>query len=381
MMRCAALGILCSICVSVSAGAEAPPATRDTPEGEFHSVTARVGYGFKDPYAFAELEPGPFTVPKGYVATKLIYRWEDSKTDRKNDRLTATTIYSVTRGRYVAEAKNNPDVVLPAGDYKLVCGGMAGASGVLTYTLTREDLVKKTDVIVKMPPKTPGDKPTKDDLSKTREPIGPGGEEVLLNLPKDFDVVCTQAYVTPIGGSDVGRGNLGYISAEKPLLFRFRNGTFTADNRSVTRDEKNLKTTWQLRLSGLFQRGIMTGDYLSYQTLADFNDPQRPAGFLNWKAWTKGKIAGQANADGKLKITVFDFEMTVKAWYYGTSSHPGTTSVRITPISTDWEDISDKYQDMPKYKLILELQLPVGELQSSQKFVPEGKVPPIPKME
>jgi len=134
---------------SIAYAAEAPPAARDTPQGELHSVTARVGYGFKNPYAFAELEPGPFAVPEGYVATKLIYRWEDSKTDRKNDRLTATTIYSVTRGGYVAAAKNNPDVVLPAGDYKLVCGGMAGASGVLTYRLIREDLVdrrKESDV-------------------------------------------------------------------------------------------------------------------------------------------------------------------------------------------------------------------------------------------
>lgn len=134
---------------AASHSAEPPPAPRDTPQGELHNVTARVGYGFKSPYAFAELEPGPFTVPRGYVATKLIYRWEDSTTDRKNDRLTATTIYSVTRGGYVAEAKNNPDVVLPAGDYKLVCGGMAGASGVLTYRLIREDLVdrrKESDV-------------------------------------------------------------------------------------------------------------------------------------------------------------------------------------------------------------------------------------------
>jgi hypothetical protein len=127
---------------SWSVAAESP-AARDTPQGELHYVTARVGFGFKDPYAFAELEPGPFTVPKGYTVTKLIYRWEDPKTDRKNDQLTATTIYSVTRGKYVAEAKGNPDIVLPAGDYKLVCGGTAGASGVLTYSLIRADLVDR----------------------------------------------------------------------------------------------------------------------------------------------------------------------------------------------------------------------------------------------
>ncbi len=380
---------VCSGVSTCSMAAEPAPAARDTPQGELHNAVAKVIYpnridpnGLRDPSIQAQLEPGPFTIPKGYVFTKLRYHFSDPKTGFEHDKITATTIYSVTERRYIKEAKDNPDIILPAGDYKVVCGGLPEATGVLTYTLIREDLVKKTDDVVKTPPtKTPDGKPTTDDLSKTRVPIGPGGEEVLLNLPKAFDVVCTQAYVAPVGGSDVGRGNFGYISAEKPLLFRFRNGTFTAENRSVTRDEKNLETTWQLRLSGLFQRGIMTGDYLSYQTLADFNDPQRPAGFLCSKWWGKGKIAGQANADGKLKIIVSDFAMTSKAWYYGTSFYPGTSSVRITPISKDWEDNSSQFQDQSKSNLVLELQLPVGELQSSQKFVPEVKVPPIPQME
>lgn len=128
---------------AIAVAAEPSPAARDTPQGEIHHAMARVIQGYKDPYSFAQLEPDPFNVPKGYVATKLIYRREDPKTDRKNDQLTATTIYSVTRGKYLAEAKNNPDIVLPAGDYKLVCGGTAGASGVLTYTLIREDLVDR----------------------------------------------------------------------------------------------------------------------------------------------------------------------------------------------------------------------------------------------
>jgi len=120
-----------------------PPAERDTPKGEKHYAVARVIQDYKDPYSFAQLEPAPFTIPKGYVATKLTYRWEDPKTDRKNDRLTADSIYSVTLGKYITEDKHNPDFVLAAGDYKLVCGGMVGATGVLGYTLIRGDLVDR----------------------------------------------------------------------------------------------------------------------------------------------------------------------------------------------------------------------------------------------
>lgn len=140
--------------------AEPPPAARDTPQSELQNAVAKVIYpnlvdpnGPRDLSIQAQLEPGPFTIPKGYVVTKLRYRFADPKIGFEHDEITATTIYSVTERRSVKEAKDNPDIILPAGEYKVVCGGLPEATGVLTYTLIREDLVKKTGDVVKVPPK------------------------------------------------------------------------------------------------------------------------------------------------------------------------------------------------------------------------------------
>lgn len=113
----AAILVVTGICVGVptcSMSAEPPPAARDTPQGELHNVVAKVIYpnrvdpnGLRDLSIQAQLEPGPFTIPKGYVVTKLRYHFADPKTGFEHDKVTATTIYSVTERRYVKEAKNN----------------------------------------------------------------------------------------------------------------------------------------------------------------------------------------------------------------------------------------------------------------------------------
>ena len=79
--------------------------------------------------------PGEFTVPEGAVAGQFRYRWADTKTGRESDRITATTVYSMTQRRYMSELKDNPNATLPPGDYKLVVGGLPGASGNLSYRL------------------------------------------------------------------------------------------------------------------------------------------------------------------------------------------------------------------------------------------------------
>lgn len=116
-------------------GAEArqkPPAD----PGTEHTVTASVEYSTERTTGKqVRLSPGEFTVPEGYVASQFRYRWADPKTGRESDRLTATTVYSVTQRRSMSELKDNPNAVLPPGDYKLVVGGLPGATGILTYRL------------------------------------------------------------------------------------------------------------------------------------------------------------------------------------------------------------------------------------------------------
>ena len=138
----------CFIFSGLLLATQPPPAPRDTPQGELNTAVARVIYpnridphGLRDLSIQAQLEPGPFTIPKGYVVTKLKYHFSDPKTGFEHDKITATTIYSVTEGRYIREAKNNPDIILPTGEYKVVCGGLPEAVGVLTYSLIRSDFV------------------------------------------------------------------------------------------------------------------------------------------------------------------------------------------------------------------------------------------------
>jgi len=109
-----------------------PSANSDT----MHTVTASVEYSTERVTGKqATLAPGEFKVPEGYLASQFHYRWADPKTGRTNDRLTATTVYSITQRRYMSELKDNPNALLPPGDYKLVVGGQPGATGTLTYRL------------------------------------------------------------------------------------------------------------------------------------------------------------------------------------------------------------------------------------------------------
>lgn len=101
-----------------------------------HTVTASVEYSTERVTGKqATLVPGEFTVPEGFVAGQFRYRWSDPKTGRESDRITATTVYSMTQRRYMSELKDNPNATLPPGKYKLVVGGLPGATGTLTYRL------------------------------------------------------------------------------------------------------------------------------------------------------------------------------------------------------------------------------------------------------
>ncbi len=79
--------------------------------------------------------PEAFTVPRGYTASHFEYRWSDPVTGAQSNRLTATTVYSVSKRRYMTMLKDNPAAELPAGVYRLVVGGLPGATGALTYSL------------------------------------------------------------------------------------------------------------------------------------------------------------------------------------------------------------------------------------------------------
>lgn len=97
-----------------------------------YTVYARVVSGTGSVQAV--LEPGEFTVPSGSTAVITKFQYDNPATGYHSETL-GKNIYSITQGIYMADANGNGFLQLPAGQYRFVVGGSAGASGVLVYEL------------------------------------------------------------------------------------------------------------------------------------------------------------------------------------------------------------------------------------------------------
>jgi len=136
-----------------------PTVARSTGEEdkvERRSVSARVvqavgeGVGIR-----AKKVPGEFTIPEGQTARNFRYRFQDPKSNLKLDKLTGSSIYSVSEKRYITEAADNAGLELPAGKYKFVVGGSPGATGTLSFDVgpghagtTDDELAKNADRVI-----------------------------------------------------------------------------------------------------------------------------------------------------------------------------------------------------------------------------------------
>ncbi len=324
---------------------------KDQAQGTPHTVQAGVGYATGAGVGIqAEKQPGSFTIPKGSQATKLKYSFSDPKSDYTSTKLRGGNIYSVTEKRYMRELDTDPNFVLPPGEYKFVVGGSPGATGSLSYTTVPSSGTN-------LPPKPPGG-PTSPP-GHSSPPAGfpkPGGEEVLLNLPRDFDVAAP--------------GLSLHHDAEKaktPITLRFRGQTVTCTyNHTLppSTDSFPSQIRGTFTMSGTFYRGQLTGS----ANYVYFNRDTRQ-GIDFCQAKFEAQIQGQANADGALTIT--------SKW------KPTNMQTRVPdgPVPGDrpfpygaWKDITQEYLSKGWLKPIdkrLTVQLPVGQLQSSQKLSPE----------
>jgi hypothetical protein len=107
---------------------------------EQRSVSARVIHAVGEGVGIrAKKVPGEFTVPEGHTARNFRYRFHDSTTGLRLDKLSGSNIYSVTEKRYITEAANSSDFELPPGKYKFVVGGRPGASGSLSFEVVPGD--------------------------------------------------------------------------------------------------------------------------------------------------------------------------------------------------------------------------------------------------
>lgn len=330
-------------------GAEPPkPLLADEPRGTPHTIQAGVGYPAGASIGIqAVRQPGEFTIVEGTQATKLKYSFADPKLDYTSTKLRGSNIYSVTEKRFMRELDSDPTFALPPGDYRFVVGGSPGATGTLSFTT-----VPRPDT--SLPPKPPGGPKTSSGNSPPPSAIlQPGGEDVLLNLPRDFDVRPTS--VSP--AESIGKWN--------EMIFRFRGKQVTVDHEfTMPVDSAGLKSQLHgtCRIQGEFVRGRLIGK----GSFRYFNrDVDQGIDFAEFYA--EANVVGQANADGRLVIPV--------AWKLKlATARDGIGQGPNKPIAwAGWKDRTAEYsKHITSWQTDLTFQLPVGELQSNQKFLKDA---------
>ena len=335
--------------------------SKDVEQGTVHTVQASVGYPTNAGVGIlAEKQPGPFTIPEGSKGAKLKYSFHDPKSGYTSTKLRGSNIYSVTEKRYMHELDKDPNFELPPGEYKFVVGGQPGALGNLTYTLAPTGPGP-----TKPPPPPPGKPPRKDKKDKLDKPpappLPPGGEEVLLLLPKNFDVLVpdwdmSKQTVASFPGSSRGAN-------DGPLVLRFRDGTVTADQKWTAylrqRGENPHIVEWQFRVkfNGTFRRGVLQGQLTQY-----WEEGIRAIRYPQSQEWREGPLSGQANADGKMTVHGV-LKVLSSLWY-----DP------VREVYGENENPEGRQASTPRF----EIMLPVGQLQSTQKLSEPLPVPAIP---
>ncbi len=342
MLACVGLGLGS---LSIAAEKERAVPDKEKAQGTVHTINASVGYPTNAGVGIqAEKQPGSFTIPKGSQATKLKYSFSDPKSDYTSTKLRGSSIYSVTEKRYMRELDTDPNFALPPGEYKFAVGGSPGATGSLSYTTIPSSGTNP-------PPEPPGG--VKSPPGHSSPPAGfpkPGGEEVLLNLPRDFDISVPD--LSPFGGTE---------KIDKPIVIRFRGQAVSASHERTAPVVQGVDHPHQFRhtftLTGTFSRGRLAG----MATHVGVNrDTQQGVDFFQFKE--EAAVQGQANADGRLTITML----------WKPVMHQGRTVSRGGNGLLAWGEWKDFPMDSwnPR-NATFKVQLPVGQLQSSQKLSPE----------
>ena len=270
--------------------ADTPPPKKEQ-KVERRSVSARVesavgrGTGIR-----AEKAPGEFTIPKGMTATNFKYRFHDPKSKIKLDKLTESSIYSITEKRYISEATNGPDFELPPGKYKFVVGGRPGAYGSLSFDVA------------------PGK-------------VTP--EAVDHELPKKFDV------------SYHDQGEAVFIPKDNPFVLHFADGDVSAKwvkSETYTYPESPITTVFRTEISidGRFEKGRLTGKVTHYWTHTNSGGDASQNGTI-WKVWQYGQATGHANQSGQLTVVLHYTDLKHLGRHTDGAWHDHTDEVKNAP--------------------------------------------------
>lgn len=174
----------------------------------------------------------------------------------------------------------------------------------------------------------------------------PDEEQVLLNLPRDFDVRL------PEMDTSGPHGNVVYVTDE-PCTFRFRGEQVSGGWQTTVKwdnDTERGESIHRYKFEGTFRRGVFaaegTNSFLARTASKELS-----------KSWTRLKLHGRANADGVLSIEVEQIPIRY-----------------VYEASGQWKEDENWVKSFPaearKWRAPIVLKLPVGELQSSQTLTP-----------
>ena len=183
-----------------------------------------------------------------------------------------------------------------------------------------------------------------------------GADDVLLLLPREFDVKPTRGWSR--NGSDERKFTARDLEGDPP--FRFRGEEVTQENSSVdvhTGNDCPVEIRYHHEYRASFRRGTLSGTWKTYQRNFYRGCKHYPDGEY-MRVNHQATVTGRAEADGRLSVTVQVVD-----------------SECLDNGAGGWVR---RNQDFDRWSFGFEFQLPVGELQSNQKLSAAADTGPDP---
>ena len=200
-----------------------------------------------------------------------------------------------------------------------------------------------------------------------------GAEEVLLLLPSQFDVRPISGWNQR--GSRMEKFTSKDLGGDRLEPFRFRGEEVTqetsrTDHHAVSECTVDIQYHHEYRAT--FRRGVLNGRWIArqrnyYRSCKDRDDGEY------MRVNHEGVMSGQADADGRLAVTV---QTTNSEIIDRRIEWVGKGKEGRFVIYNEWKK---RDQAMEPWSFGFGFQLPVGELQSSQKLSPRPTPAPLPR--
>jgi len=195
------------------------------------------------------------------------------------------------------------------------------------------------------------------------------GEEVQLNLPEKFDVKVSKRWSTINGKKIDVHDRVSKKELNRPIIFHFNGENFKYVDQKHTQ-YGNGDYVWSFA-SGTFKNGILKGKG-KWKTIRSCDNNRN---LVCSKSSSSFELNGKTDSEGLIHIVVSQ-ERGFDYVYYRLYSNG-----KLTIWTDGTSDANRVNANISAYKDHYILQLPVGELQSSQTPIPDTPTEPEPIQE